>query len=77
MNGHPALSLIDLQTIAGDLISAQFVYLYKLPALKIEPKTLATAMKGSKGTVDKTCDVELNWGGYDETSMFYVAHLSG
>ena len=77
VNGHPALALIDLQTIGGDLISAQFVYLYKLPVVKIEPKTLATAIKGSKGTVDKTCDVELNWGGYEETRMFYVAHLSG
>ena len=27
VNGHPALALIDLQTIGGDLISAQFVYL--------------------------------------------------
>ena len=77
MNGHPALALIDLQTIGGDLFSAQFVYLYKLPVVKIEPKTLATAIKGSKGTVDKTCEVELNWGGFEETRMFYVAHLSG
>ena len=53
------------------------MYLYKLPVVKIEPKTLATAIKGSKGTVDKTCDVELNWGGFEETRMFYVAHLSG
>ena len=60
VNGHRALALIDLQTIGGDLISAQFVYLYKLPVVKIEPKTLATAIKGSKGTVDKTCEVELN-----------------
>ena len=61
VNGHPALALIDLQTIGGDLISAQFVSLYKLPVVKIEPKTLATPIKGSKGTVDKTCEVELNW----------------
>ena len=60
VNGQPALAPIDLQTIGGDLISAQFVYLYKLPVVKIEPKTLATAIRGSKGTVDKTCEVELN-----------------
>ena len=48
VNGHPALALIDLQTLGGDLISAQFVYLYKLPVVKIEPKTLATAIKGLK-----------------------------
>ena len=77
MNGNPALALIDLQTLGGDLISAQFVYLYKLPVVKIEPKTPATAIKGSKGTVDKTCAVELNWGGFEESRMFYVAHLSG
>ena len=60
VNGHPALALIDLQTIGGDIISPQFVYLYKLPVVKIEPKTLATASKGSKATVDKTCEVVLN-----------------
>ena len=69
--------LIDPQTNGGDLISAQFMYLYKLPVVKIEPKTLVTAIKGSKGNVDKTCEVEINWGGFEETRMFYVAHLTG
>ena len=77
MNGHPALALIDLQTIGEDLISSQFMYLYKLPVVKIEPKTLVTAIKVSNGTVGKTCDVEINWGGFEETRMFYVGHLSG
>ena len=77
VNGHTALALIDLQTIGGDLISAQFVYLYKLLLVKIEPKTTATAIKGSKGTIDKTSEVEINWGGFEETRIFYVAHLSG
>ena len=27
--------------------------------------------------MDKTCEVDLNSGGYEETIMFYVAHLSG
>ena len=67
VNGHPTLSLIDLQTIGGDPISAQLVYLYKLPVVKILRKTLDSTIKGSKGTVDKTCEVELNWGGYGET----------
>ena len=74
---YTALAQNDLQTIGGDLISAQFVYLYKLPKVKIETNTLATAIKGSKGTVDKTCEVELNWEGFEEIRMFYVAHLSG
>ena len=76
VNGHPALALIDLQRIGGDLISAQFVYLHKLPVVKIEPKTLATAIKGSKGIVDKACEVELNWGGCEGTRMFNEAYLS-
>ena len=29
VNGHPTLARIDLQTIGGDLISEQFVYLYQ------------------------------------------------
>ena len=44
VNGHPPLALIDLQTIGGDRIRAQLVYLYKPPLVKIEPKTLATAI---------------------------------
>ena len=59
-NGHQTLPPIDLQTIGGDLISTQFVCLYKLLVVKIEPKTLATAIKESTGTVDKSCEVELN-----------------
>ena len=53
------------------------MYLYQLPVVKIEPKTLATAIKGSNGTVDEPCEVELNWGGFEATRIFYVAHLSG
>ena len=74
VNGHPVLALIDLQTLEADHILQQFVYLYILPVAKIESKTLATAIKGSKGPVDKTCEVELNCGGYAEISMFYVEH---
>ena len=53
------------------------MYLYKLPVVKIELKTLATTMTGSKRTVDKTCRAELNRRGYEETRIFNVAHLSG
>ena len=77
MNGHQALAQIDLQTIGGDLISLQFVYLYKLLVRQIEATTVATTSKGSKATVDKTSEVELNWGAYEVTRMFYVAHLPG
>ena len=44
VNGHPAIALIDLQTIGGELINAQFMYLYKLSRVKIETKTLAMAI---------------------------------
>ena len=77
VDGHPALAPIDLLTIRQDLSSVEFVYLYKLPVLKIESKTLATAINGCKGRVDKNWEVELNCGCYAETSMFYVTHLSG
>ena len=58
-------------------MSAQFVYLYNLPVGNIEPKTLASAIKVSKGTVAKTCEGELNCGAYKATRMFYIEHLSG
>ena len=77
MNCHPALAPIDQRTIGADSISSQFVYLYKLPVVTIESKTLATAIKWSKGTVNQTGEVTLNSGGYEETRVVYVAHLSG
>ena len=49
----------------------------KRPVVKKEPKTLATTIKGSKVTVDKICEVELNWEGYEEIRIFCVPHLSG
>ena len=58
VNVHPGLAPIDLWTIGGDLIRATFVYLYMLPVVKIEPKTLATAIKGSRGTDANTCEAE-------------------
>jgi hypothetical protein len=76
VNGHTALALVDLQTKGGDLINSQFVYLYQIPTKTIEKKSLNTAIKGSKGTIDKTCEIKLNWNGYEETRTFYVAHLS-
>jgi len=53
VNGHPALALVDLQTTGGDLINAQFVHLYSLPTYGIDKKSLNTAIKGSKGVLEK------------------------
>jgi len=60
VNGHPALALLDLQRTGGDLINAQFVYLYGLPTYGIDKKSLNTASKGSKVVKEKACDVQMD-----------------
>jgi len=77
VNGHPALALVDLQMTGGDLINAQFVHFYGLPTYGIDKKTLNTAIKGSKGVIEKACDVQMDYGVYTETRTLYVAHLAG
>jgi len=76
-NGNPALALVDLQTAGGDLINAQLVHLYGLPTYGIDKKSLHTAIKGSKGVIEKECDIQMDYGGYTETRTLYVAHLAG
>jgi len=76
VNGHPALALVDLQTTGGDLINTQFVHLYDLPTYGIDKKSLNTAIKGSKGVIEKACNVQMDYGGYTETRTLYVAHLA-
>ena len=73
---HPALALVDLQTQVVDLINSKFVHLYCIPIGPSEKKTLTTAIKGSQGTIDKECTMQLNWIGYLKESTFYVAQLS-
>ena len=53
------------------------MYIHKIPTKEIEKKSLNTAIKGSKGTINKSCKINLNWLGYTEIRTFYVAHLSG
>jgi len=60
VNGHPALALVDLQTTGGDLINAQFVHLHGLPTYGIDKISLNTAIKGSKGVIEKACDVQMD-----------------
>jgi len=76
-NGYHALALVDLQTTGGDLINAQFVHLYGLPTNGIDKNSHNTAIKGSKGMIEKACDVQMDYGGYKETRTLYVAHLAG
>jgi len=59
-----------------DLNNAQFPHLYGLPTYGIDKKSLNTAIKGSKGVIEKACDVQMDYGGYTETRMLYVAHLA-
>ena len=35
------------------------------------------ATKGSQGTINKQCTIQVDWIGYLEEQTFYVAHLSG
>jgi len=77
VNGHPALALVDLQRTGGDLINAQFVHLYGLPTYGIDKKSLNPAFKGSKGVIEKACDVQMDYGGYMEIRTLYVTHLAG
>jgi len=68
---------VDLQTTGGDLINAQFVHLYGLPTYGIDKKSLNTAIKGSKGVIEKACDVQMDYEVYTETRTLYVTHLAG
>ena len=61
LNCHAALALIDLETMGEDIICAQFVHFYKLAGVKIQPETIATGVKGYKGTVDTTQEIEHKW----------------
>ena len=76
-DGHLALVLVDLQTQGGDLIDSKFVHLYRIPTRPSDKKTLTIAIKGSQGTIDKECAIQLDWIGYLEERTFNVAHLSG
>ena len=75
-NGHPALTLVDLQTQAGDLVDATFVHLYRTLTISIERKVLTTTIKGFQVTIDKECTIRLDWIGYLEELTDYVSHLS-
>jgi len=69
VNGHRALGLVDLQTTGGDLINAQFIQLYGLLTYGIDKKSLNTAIKGSKGVIEKPYDVQMDYREYTETGM--------
>ena len=78
INGNKAMALIDLQTEGCNLLNAQFVQLFKIPTRELNPPlTLMTAIKGSRASINKAAEIELDWGGHTETITCCVAHLQG
>jgi len=43
----------------------------------MDKKALNTGIKGSKGVIQKVYNVQMDYGGYTETRMLYIAHLAG
>ena len=76
INGHKVHALIDPCTINGELISANFCFLHKIPTKDMDAKPLETAIKGSRSTMTKKTTVELNRQGNKISRTFYVSNLS-
>ena len=78
INGNKAMALIDLQTEGCNLLNAQFVQLFKIPTRKLNPPlTLMTAIKGSRASINKAAEVELDWEGHTEIITCCIVHLVG
>jgi len=71
VNSHPVLGIVDLQMTSGDLINIQFVHLYGLPTYGIEKKSLNSTINGSKGVIEKACNVQMDYGEYMETRTVF------
>ena len=75
INGYKAHALIDPCTINGDLISANFCFLNRIPTQDTDAKPLETAIKGSRSTMTKRANVERNILGNTSSRSFYVSNL--
>jgi hypothetical protein len=82
INGHLAKTLVDQQTVGGDLISNKFCMTYNIPTIPLkEHITINHTTKGPKGTCNSYAQVTLEYvngsGGssYSETRIFYVCAL--
>jgi len=53
------------------------VPLYGLPTYGIDKKLLNAVIKGLKDVIEKSCDVQMDYGGYTKTRTLYAAHLAG
>ena len=58
-------------------MDSKFVHLYRIPTRPSEKKPLTTAIKGSRGMIDKESTNQLDWIGYLEEPTFCVADLLG
>jgi len=75
INRHKAQVLVDTGTEHRNLISNIFTILNKIPVQKTEPKTLETAIKGSKSSLQYKTLAEVDIQGYKEQILFYVCNL--
>ena len=76
INGHLAKTLVDQQTVGGDLISNKFCTTYKIPTIPLKENiTINHTTKGSKGSCNSYAQVTLDYGNYSETRNFYVCAL--
>jgi len=53
------------------------VHLCGLSTYGIDKKSVNTAIKGSKGVIEKPYDVQMDYGRYTETRTLDVAHCAG
>ena len=74
INEARANVLIDTCTVGSDLISAQFCHLHNIPTEELPPKSLFTAMKGSKSTMTKKATIEVNVQGQKQIGSFLASN---
>ena len=76
INNQSVQGLIDMQTVGGDLISAQYCQLYNIPIKELTTSLqLDTTIKGSRSQVTKCAEVTLDWLGFQEPCVMYVTNL--
>jgi len=75
INGHEAQVLLDPGTEHENLISKTFVTLNNIQVEETEPKTLETAIKGSKSSLHHKLMAEVDMQGHKKKIPFYACNL--
>lgn len=75
INANKAHALIDPGTINGELTSANSCCPNRIPTEDINSKPLETGIKGSRSTMTKKANVELNIQDNKISRTFYVSNL--